>query len=158
MGRASSDQNAVNAGEMSSLMLGRQDLQKYASGLFVCLNGIPIAQGAWVRRPGTAFMHQTKFNDKKSRLFPFQYSVTQTYDLEFGNLYIRFFANHGILTQTAQNISAATKANPCVLTYVGADTYANGDRIHVSGVVGMTQLNNREFIVANVNAGANTFE
>lgn len=158
MGRASTQQNAFNAGEMSALMLGRQDVAKYAAGMFVCLNGIPLVQGAWTRRPGTAYLHQTKYHDRVSRLLPFQYSVEQTYVLEFGHQYIRFFTEHGILTATAQNITGITKANPAVLTYSGSDTYANGDRVIVTGVVGMTQVNNREFVVTNVNAGANTFE
>jgi hypothetical protein len=158
VGRASNIQNAFNAGELSALMLGRQDVDKYASGLYVCLNAIPLTQGAWTRRPGTAYLHQAKHHDKVSRVIPFQYSITQTYVLEFGYQYIRFFTNHGLLTQVAQNITAITKANPAVVTYAGADTYANGDRIYVTGVLGMTQVNNREFIVANVNTGANTFE
>ena len=45
-----------------------------------------------------------------------------------------------------------------VVTYSGSDTYANNDRVHISGVVGMTQVNNREFVVTNVDTGANTFE
>lgn len=158
MGRASAIQNAFNAGELSSLLLGRQDVDKYASGLYACLNAVPLTQGAWTRRPGMAYLHQTKHHNRVSRVIPFQYSVTQTYVLEFGHQYIRFFTSHGILTQTAQNITGITKANPAVVTYSGADTYANGDRVFITGVVGMTQVNNREFIVANVNAGANTFE
>ena len=139
-------------------MLGRQDVAKYGSGLFVCLNAIPLTQGAWTRRPGTAYLHQTKHHNRVSRVIPFQYSITQTYVLEFGHQYIRFFTSHGILTQTAQNITGITKANPAVVTYNGADTYANGDRVLITGVVGMTQVNNREFIVAGVDAGANTFQ
>lgn len=158
MARASDIQHAFNAGELSTLMLGRQDIQKYAAGLYVCLNAIPLVQGAWTRRPGTAFLHQTKFHDKTSQLISFQYSVTQTYVLEFGEQYIRFFTNHGILTQTPQNITAITKASVAVVTYSGSDTYANGDRVYITGVLGMTQVNNREFIVANVNTGSNTFE
>lgn len=159
MARQSDDQNAFNSGELSPLLLGRQDLAKYKSGEYTCLNGVPLTQGAWTRRPGTAFLHQTKFQDKLSRLIPFQYSITQTYMLEFGEQYVRFYTNHGIVTQTPQNVTGVTKANPAVLTYAGADTYANADRVVVTGMTGgMTQLNNREFIVANVNAGANTFE
>jgi hypothetical protein len=158
MGRASTIQNAFNAGELSALLLGRQDIAKYPAGMFVCLNGLPQVQGPWTRRPGTAFLHQTKYHDKLSRLLPFEYSVEQTYVLEFGYQYIRFFTEHGILTKTAQNITGITKANPAVLTYSGSDTYANGDRVIITGVVGMTQVNNREFVVTNVNAGANTFE
>jgi hypothetical protein len=158
MGRASLTQNSFNAGELSALILGRQDVSKYQSGLYVCLNSIPLVQGAWTRRPAFAYLHQCKHHDKLARVIPFQYSITQTYILEFGELYIRFFTEHGILTATAQNIVAISKANPAVLEYSGADTYANGDRVYVRGVVGMTQVNNREFRVANVNAGANTFE
>jgi hypothetical protein len=119
---------------------------------------MPLVQGGWTRRPGMAYLHQAKFHDKISRLIPFQFSVEQTYILEFGDKYIRFFTLHGILTQASQAITAITKASPAVVTYSGADTYANGDRVYVSGVVGMTQVNNREFVVTNVNTGANTFE
>jgi hypothetical protein len=111
MGRASNIQHSFNSGEMTSLMLGRQDINKYASGMFVCLNGMPLVQGGWTRRPGMAYLHQAKFHDKISRLIPFQFSVEQTYVLEFGDKYIRFFTLHGILTQTSQAITAITKAN-----------------------------------------------
>ncbi|MEK9753959.1 MAG: hypothetical protein VW338_12240 [Rhodospirillaceae bacterium] len=158
MGRASTIQNAFNAGELSALMLGRQDVAKYAAGMFVCLNGVPLVQGGWTRRPGTAYLHQCKYHNRDARLLPFQYSVQQTYVLEFGYQYIRFFTEHGILTKTAQNITGITKANPAVLAYSGSDTYANGERVIVTGVVGMTQVNNREFVVTNVDTGANTFE
>lgn len=158
MGRASQSIHAFNAGEFSPLMNGRQDVEKYASALATCFNAIPLVQGAWVRRPGMKFLTQAKYHDKLARVLPFQYSVTQTYVLEFGYQYIRFHSNHAPVTLTGQNITGVTKANPAVVTYAGADTYANGDRVYISGVVGMTQLNGREFIVANVNAGANTFE
>lgn len=158
MGRASLIQNSFNGGELSSLMLGRQDVDKYLAGLFVCLNAIPLTQGAWTRRPGTAYLHQCKHHAKLARVIPFQYSITQTYVLEFGEQYIRFFTEHGILTKTTQAVTSITKANPAVLTYGGTDTYANGERVYVTGVIGMTQVNGREFVVRNVNAGTNTFE
>lgn len=158
MGRESLIQESFNAGELSPLLLARVGIQKRASGLYTCLNWIPLVQGGLTRRPGTSMLKEVKFSDKATRLFPFQYSVTQTYQLEFGEGYIRFFASHGILTQAGQNITAATKASPCVVTYSGSDTYSNDDRVYITGVVGMTQLNNREFIVKNVDSGANTFQ
>jgi len=158
MGRASGIQNSFNGGEFSDLLLGRQDIAKYKSALLTCFNGIPLTQGAWTRRPGTAYLHQARHHDKACRILPFQYSVTQTYVLEFGEYYIRFFTSHGILTKTAQNITGVTKAATGVLTYNGSDTFANAERVYVSGAVGMTQINNREFVVTNVNTGANTFE
>ncbi|MFO0253731.1 MAG: hypothetical protein ACK52V_06415 [Betaproteobacteria bacterium] len=158
MPKASLAQHGFNAGEWSPLLLGRQDLEKYSRALQVCKNAVLLTQGAWTRRPGTVYLHQAKHHAKKCRLFPFQFSVTQTYTLEFGENYIRFFTNRGILTQTAQNITGITRANPAVLTYSGSDTYANNDRVYVSGVGGMSQVNGREFVVTNVNTGTNTFE
>jgi uncharacterized repeat protein (TIGR01451 family) len=58
----------------------------------------------------------------------------------------------------AQSITGITKANPAVLTYSGIDTYANGDKIKITGVQGMTEVNDREYTVANVNTVANTFQ
>jgi len=158
VGRASDTQHAFNAGELSSLLLGRQDIDKYKTGLFVCLNAIPLTQGAWTRRPGMAFLHQAKHHDKDARLLPFQYSVDQSYLLEFGESYIRFYVDGALLVNASQSITTITQANPAVVTYAGADTYANGDRVLIDGAVGMTQVNLREFKVANVNVGANTFE
>lgn len=158
MGRESYLQDSFNAGELSPLLLGRTTIQKRGNGLYSCLNWLPLVQGGLTRRPGTSMLKEVKFSDKATRIFAFQYSVTQTYQLEFGAGYIRFFAVHGILTQAGQTISAITKASPAVLTYAGGDTYANDDRVYVTDVGGMTQVNNREFIVKNVNAGTNTFE
>lgn len=56
----------------------------------------------------------------------------------------------------AQTISSVSKANPGVVTYVGADP-TNGDYILVHAQ-GMSQIDERVFRVANVNAGANTLE
>lgn len=159
MPNAALAQHGFNAGEVSPLLLGRQDLDKYARALRVCKNAIPLTQGAWTRRPGTVFVHQARHHNKACRLFPFQFSVTQTYTLEFGEYYIRFYTNRGVLTLTGQNVTNVTQASVGVLTYSGSDTYANGDRVRLSGFTGgMTQLNGREVVVTNVNAGANTFE
>lgn len=58
----------------------------------------------------------------------------------------------------AQDISNITQANPAVVTYVGADSFANDDEIFITGVIGMTQVNDLKFTVAGLNAGANTFQ
>ncbi len=54
------------------------------------------------------------------------------------------------------DITNITNASPGVLTYSGTDP-ANGDWFYVTGVEGMTQINNRYVQVSNVNTGANTF-
>lgn len=57
---------------------------------------------------------------------------------------------------TPQTVSGITKANPGVVTYVGADP-ANGD-YHLLNSVGMYQVDDRIVRVANMSAGGNTYE
>src|SRR3990167_5848625 len=88
------------------------------------------------------------------RILIFNFPPTQAYIIEFGNLYARFYKDNGSITLTTQAITGITKANPAVVTYTGADTYANTNHILITGVLGMTEVNNREFTVANVDVGA----
>uniref|UniRef100_A0A6M3X8J7 Putative tail tubular protein n=1 Tax=viral metagenome TaxID=1070528 RepID=A0A6M3X8J7_9ZZZZ len=46
------------------------------------------------------------------------------------------------------NITGASKANPCVITCV-AHPFINGQRVKITGVAGMTQLNGNIYTVAN---------
>ena len=52
-------------------------------------------------------------------------------------------------------ISGATAADPVVITATG-HPYLNGDKVYITDVLGMTEINEREFTVAN--KAANTFE
>jgi hypothetical protein len=58
------------------------------------------------------------------------------------------------LNNATLTITGATQANPCVLT-ITSHGLATGDEIYVASVVGMTELNDRRFIVDYINA--NTF-
>jgi len=52
------------------------------------------------------------------------------------------------LTGTQRTITAATKARPVVITSAGHG-FANNDVVWISGVSGMTQLNNKAYLVRN---------
>lgn len=151
-------QNSFNGGIWSPSMEGRTELAKYPSALYRMENFLIDPRGPAVFRPGFRYINGAKFHNKASRLIPFEFSTTQAYQLEFGDGYIRFFRDQAIITKTAQAITGISKANPAVITYDGADTYANTERCVVAGVSGMVEINNREVTVANLNAGANTFE
>lgn len=58
---------------------------------------------------------------------------------------------------SAQAISGITKASPGVATYAGTDP-SNGDFLYLSSIQGMSQVDERVFRAANVNAGGNTVE
>ncbi len=145
-------------GELTPRLHARADIQDYQQALAICRNWIVMRHGGIVRRPGFIWIGPVRDSTALSRLFEFEFNVQQAYALLFNGGYIRFYTLGGQVRQAAQNITGISKANPAVVTYSGADTYANDDRVWISGVVGMTEVNDREFVVANVNAGANTFE
>jgi hypothetical protein len=154
MARVSSIITNFRTGEISPKLEGRIDLQKYNEAAQTVNNMVVFPSGGVTRRPGTFFAGRSK-DGGKVRLMDFEFSDEQAYVLEFGANYIRFYKDGGLLTETSQNITAVTQANPAVVT-ITSHTFTNGDRIFISGVAGMTQLNNREFTVANTTA--NTFE
>ena len=154
MARVSTILTNFRAGELSPKLFGRIDLQKYSEGCETLENMLVFPSGGITRRPGTTFAGRTK-DDGKVKLINFEFSDEQAYVLEFGANYVRFFKDGGILTEATKTISAITKANPAVVTAT-SHGYSNGDRVFISGVVGMTEVNNREFTVANKTT--NTFE
>lgn len=152
-------QRAFSGGEITPGLYARIDVAKYVTGLKTCRNFIVLKHGGAYNRSGTGFVSEVKDSSKTIRLIPFIFSDEQTYVLEFGNLYMRVIRN-GIpqydLTLTITGISNASQA---VLSYTGTDP-ANGDEVYVSTVIGpmASFVNGRNFKIANVNAGANTFE
>ena len=149
MSKAAPILNDFTGGELSPLINARSDAQKFEKGLQVCLNWIPFVHGPIARRPGTFFIGEVKDSSKFTRLIPFEASEVNAYALEFGQGYIRFFKNGGVVTNTVANITAATQTNPVTITAAGHG-FSNGDNVVISKVVGMEQINNREFEVTNV--------
>lgn len=93
--RASPAIGSFNSGELSPRLEGRVDIAKYGAGTKVCENFIPLIQGPAMRRAGFRFVETVKDSSAKTWLVRFEFNTTQAYVLEFGNQYIRFWANHG---------------------------------------------------------------
>jgi len=156
MGKSSPGQTNFSAGELSPLLYGRVDSDRYKTGLKTCKNYVPSIQGPLIRRTGTKFISEVREPTRKTRLIPFQFNTEQAYILEFGHLYIRFYKDEAnIANPTGQAITGATNANPVVITSASHGR-VDGDHVILQGVGGMTEINNREFEVANKTA--NTFE
>ena len=155
MAKVSAIQNNFNGGEISPLLFGRPDVDKYKTGLQTCLNFVPLIQGPIERRPGMGFVKEVKTSANLTRIIRFEFSTTQAYIIELGNLYARFYKDNGAILDGAKTISAATKANPCVVTAT-SHGYSNGDEIFIDAVVGMTELNGKYYKIKN--KATNTFE
>jgi hypothetical protein len=152
-------QLSMSRGEIADAMYARVDTVDYQLGLRTLKNFRILRTGGVENRSGWRFVDETRFPAKRSRLITFKFSVSsgQTYSIELGDLYAEFVQNGARIVEAAQGVTAISKANPAVLTYVGADNYANGDDVIVTGG-DMPEIIGRRLRVANVNVGANTFE
>lgn len=89
--------SSFNAGELSPLVGGQPALAKYQAGLATCRNFIPRVEGALVRRGGTRFVAEAKSSTLNTRLARFVFAADDAFVLEFGDIHIRFFTDHGVL-------------------------------------------------------------
>lgn len=108
--------NRFNAGELSPLLSAREDLAKYQSGCSIMENLIPIPQGGAQKRPGTKYITEVKTSSLATRIIPFEFSTTQSYIIEVGNQYMRFYKDSSQIIY--DNISFG--ANPSGDFAVGA--------------------------------------
>ena len=86
-------QPAFTGGEISSDVASRIDLDKYQVALLQAENAIIRPYGAVKKRPGMVYCGATKYQGKKSILVKFNFTVTISYMLEFGDKYIRIWRN-----------------------------------------------------------------
>lgn len=95
MARTTQVQTNFTAGEISPRLIGRTDFEKYFDGVETMENFITYPHGGCRRRSGTRYVAEVKTSSLSTILIGFQFSTTQAYVLEFGNLYIRFFKDGG---------------------------------------------------------------
>lgn len=148
-------QSVFSRGELTNRMLGRTDNDVYNKSYKYSENMIPLPQGPLTSRSGTVHVLQVKNSAHETYLAEFRFSNDQAYMLEMGDQYIRVFKDRVPVKETATNITGATTADPVVITS-SSHGYSNGDWVYISGVVGMTELNDRWYIVAN--STTNTYE
>ena len=95
MARVAVQLTNFTGGELSPRLDGRNDLAKYSSGCKTLENMVIFPHGSAARRSGTQYVAEVKDSTKQTRLIPFEFSTTQTYILEFGDQYIRFYKDDG---------------------------------------------------------------
>ena len=110
--------NNFNAGELSPLLSAREDLAKYQNGCSIMENLIPIPQGGAQKRPGTKYIAEVKDSDAKTRLLPFEFSTSQSYIIETGNQYMRFFTDGAkIITDVGSEDLTGLDGSPTIIAH-----------------------------------------
>ena len=108
-------------GEIAPALYSRVDQSKYTTGLRTARNQICMRHGGVTQRPGTMYVGTTLNGGNPVRLIPFIFNETglgQSYILEFGNEYIAFYQNGGVV------ISAPNTPYTIASPYLQADLEA----------------------------------
>lgn len=98
MPRVTYTQEAFNAGEMAPRIGKRVTQSQYLRGCRTFTNMFPLPQGPAERRLGTRYVGEVKDSVEETRLIPFIFSDIDSYIMEFGNAYIRFYRNFSVVT------------------------------------------------------------
>lgn len=138
-------QTNFSGGELAPDLWGHVDLSRYAASAATARNMFASYRGGLFSRAGTALVGRTKQEppNPPPRDIPFQFSLAQSYVLEFGEQYMRIKTQGAYVLETSVAITNATQANPCQITFSpaqGASTatpitglvtssYAPGDKI-----------------------------
>lgn len=114
--------SSLNAGEFSPTLQGRSDIAKYANSCKLLQNFLPLIQGPSRRRGGSHYVTEVKSSANRTWLVRFEFSATQAWMLEFGDQYVRFYSNRGVVVVSG------------VAAYDGATAYVLGDLVLQGGV------------------------
>lgn len=141
-------QYAFTGGELSPTLWGRTDLEKYDLGCSKAYNMFVDYRGGLSSRTGLEYAVEVTNPEDTTRIFSFDFGVdiANTYILVFGDTYLRFIQDGGYVLEDAVSITGATAADPGVIT-AASHGYTTGDLVFIDAVEGMTELNNRLFVI-----------
>lgn len=141
-------------GAISEEMEARIDLSIYNAGLRRAENVRIRRTGGVEKRMGTRFVAEC-LSTTAALVIPFQFSDSQAAALEFGQAYMRPLANGGAFLEedTAGDgglaVIGITNAAQAAVN-VAYHAYSVGDQVYFSGILGMTEINDRFLTVTEV--------
>ena len=148
-------QTSFAAGEIAPSLFGHVDLSKYHVAATTMRNMFVSYRGGAISRAGTKYVLQSWSNpltsEQPPRVITFQFSNSQGYLLELGHQYMAFYFQGSPIVHLATGITGITQANPAVVTIPG-HSVTTGDRVFISGVIGMEPINGRYFTATVVDA------
>jgi hypothetical protein len=125
---ASVIQRSFAGGEIAPALYGRADQTKYQTGLKTCRNFQVKKHGGVANRSGSRMVAEVKNSALATYMMKFVFNDDQTYIIEVGNLYMRFYRNPSPYTSPARIVVAGVAA------YNGATTYNLADLVVQAGV------------------------
>lgn len=148
MGAAAFVQPAFTSGEWSLTMQGRIDRPDYRMAMNVCLNHIPLEQGAITQRSGTRLMAVTR-KGKPGRVLSFDFKERAPYTIEATEGFFRFYTGPSLVMDGDPiTISSISSADPAVVDLASNHGWASGDQVYLLGVAAdLPSLSNRPLTI-----------
>lgn len=105
-------QTSFSAGEFGSSLYGRTDIAQYANACAIVENMIPRSYGSLISMPGTRYVATVSDSTLKTRLMKFVFNRTDSYVIEMGAGYMRFYTDRGqVVTPSGTEDLSALTAN-----------------------------------------------
>jgi len=144
-------QNALNSGELSPRLQMREDYERYANGLKTCRNFIPLPTGGLITQYGQQWIAQTK-DAALAYLWSFEYSTTQAYVIEAGNLYFRFYRDGGRIYDLNGTVAGAANNGAGLIRITDvAHGLTTSNYVYITGTNGTDEANG-EWVVTVISA------
>lgn len=93
-------QTSFAGGEFGPDLYGRTDIAQYQNACEIVENFLVRSYGPAISTPGTKFIGTVSTSTVKTRLIKFIFNRTDSYVIEMGPLYFRFYTNGGIVCTT----------------------------------------------------------
>lgn len=117
-------QRSFAGGEISVDLYARADQTKYQTGLKQCRNFEVMRHGGVTNRTGSGMIQEVKDSSVRTYFMKFVFNADQTYVIEVGNLYLRFYRNGGrIVVSGVAPYNGATAYVPGNLAFSGGINY-----------------------------------
>jgi len=142
-------------GEISPELQARLDTSQYAAGARKVRNFIIQRYGGLSFRPGFRLVGEVDDVTKNIRYIPFQFNLEQAYIMAVEDQKMRLLAKGGFIAEENIKITDISKDVNARVT-AALHMYTVGERIFLSGIVGMAELNGRSATVVSV-IDANNF-
>lgn len=148
-------QNDFTGGEWSQVAQGQTSEPRYKRAMNVCLNGYPMEEKPWIRRPGTRHAAPSR-RGAPSRTMQLNFTGKAPYTMEFTDGHLRMFSGPSLLKDTSSAIvSNVSTATPAVITLQSAAAWETGAEIEFTfsdmrPYPALAYLANRQFSVQKI--------
>lgn len=150
--------NNMSKGEIAPQLYGRVDVAAYSAAVRLARNVVILKYGGLQRRMGSRVVYEIREPelgwddpDSEARLFPFEFSIEQTYALLFTQAAMRPMALGGAVLEEELAITAITNEAEAKITIAFHD-YAVGDEWFAFGIEGEIGdlLNGRVWLITEI--------